>query len=128
VLVTLFTAQSSQIPIHLQVSDDNGNIVIQTNELQVTKEIPVELTLTIPCHDLPKPKDSTSQPYVTVRAISSSFGFLSSRTAAVRYSPSIVLTQTDKPVYTKNDRVNIYAVILDRNFVPCCTGDGKVGR
>jgi hypothetical protein len=41
---------------------------------------------------------------------------------AVKFSPSLVLIQTDKPIYTENDEVNIRVAVLGCNFVPCCGG------
>ncbi|XP_062523087.1 complement C3-like [Corticium candelabrum] len=127
VVVSVFGVGSSAIATRLVVEDANGVVLYGTDTVDVEEGTPQEFLISVPCQRLPKPTFPDGQRLVTVRAISddSSLSFNNAVSVAVKSSPSIVLIQTDKPIYVKNDNVTIRVAVLGCNFVPCCREDNK---
>ncbi|XP_062522895.1 complement C3-like [Corticium candelabrum] len=127
VVVSVFGVGSSAIATRLVVEDANGVVLYGTDTIDVEEDTPQEFFISVPCQRLPKPTFPDNQRLVTVRAISddSSLSFNNAVSVAVKSSPSLVLIQTDKPIYVKNDNVTIRVAVLGCNFVPCCREDNE---
>ncbi|XP_038046262.1 complement C3-like [Patiria miniata] len=120
ILVNVFgTSDGDVVPVTLYFQLTGSNQRISATTVRVTKDNPQEAILQIRRDQLPQ-QDTSKQQFITLVATANTpqLQINDRRTILLSYQSGFVFIQTDKPLYTPTQRVDIRVVALDQKMHP----------
>ncbi|XP_022103653.1 complement C3-like [Acanthaster planci] len=119
ILVSVHGTDADEIPVTLYFHLAGSNNRISERTVIVTENEPQVARLSIERSQLPQ-RPTRGREFVTLVASSSSplLTFQNQQVILMSYQASFVFIQTDKPLYTPNQRVDIRVVALNQDMAP----------
>ncbi|XP_022108952.1 complement C3-like [Acanthaster planci] len=119
ILVDIFGTVDGDVPVTLYFQLTGSNERISEKTIWVSKGAPQEVTLQIRRDQLPQ-EDTSKQQFITLFATANTaqLQINDRRTILLSYQSGFVFIQTDKPLYTPSQKVNIRVVALNQKMRP----------